>query len=354
MGVRMVEMPVARSANPLRALASGWRLYRWLKKERPTVLHVHTPVASMIGRFAGWLARVPLIVYTAHGFYFHDRMEEKQYRRHVRLERFFCRFQDALFCVSREDAQTAVRLKLSKRRNTFFVSNGVDPERFNRHRLSHEALAKCRDELGVPDGAPVIAIMGRMVREKGYIEFFQAARHLAPEFPQVRFLVIGDTVTSEHDSAKEEILRHAESRELKGRVHFTGLRRDIPELLAVATIFCLPTYREGMPVSILEAMAMELPVVTTNIRGCREEVLDGRTGFLVEPQDVEQLHGALRTLLRRPGVARRLGQAGRERVLKHFREDVLLDYQAALYDFLLDPAQHTPPPRPGEKEGERL
>lgn len=330
MGVSMAAMPIARSANPLRGLRSLWRLWRWLRSERPDVLHVHTPVASMIGRVAGRMAGVPLIIYTAHGFYFHDRMKPSRRRLHVAAERFFGRFQDALFCVSAEDARAAVALRLSPRRRTFFVANGVDSRRFD-PALHPEAGRARREEFGIPPRAAVVTIMGRLVREKGYAEFFAAARLLAAGHGDVHFLVIGDTVVGEHDSAREEILAEAAAPELRGRVHFAGMRRDIPELLAASDIFCLPSWREGMPVSILEAMMMALPVVATRIRGCREEVMDGDTGFLVEPGAAEDLAGAIGWLLRHPDHARKMGEAGRHRALRRFEEQRVLTRQVRLY-----------------------
>jgi glycosyltransferase involved in cell wall biosynthesis len=173
--------------------------------------------------------------------------------------------------------------------------------------------------------------MGRMVREKGYGEFFAAARGLAQRFPAVHFLVIGDTVVSEHDDAKAEIVRAASVPELNDRVHFTGLRRDIPELLAATDVFVLPSHREGMPVSILEAMMMSLPVVATRIRGCREEVVDGETGFLVRAGNAEELEGAIAHLLAHPERARTMGEAGRERALDLFEEGRVMENQLAIY-----------------------
>jgi glycosyltransferase involved in cell wall biosynthesis len=330
MGVRMVEMPIARSANPLKALASVWKLRGWLRRERIEVLHVHTPVAAMVGRLAGWLAGVPVIFYTAHGFYFHDRMPRGKRWIHVALERFFGLFHRELLCVSEEDSRDAVALGIGRAGHTHFVSNGVSPSRFDPQAMAPARL-QIRGEFSIPTGAQVVTIMGRMVREKGYGEFFAAARGLAQRFPAVHFLVIGDTVVSEHDDAKAEIVRAASVPELNDRVHFTGLRRDIPELLAATDVFVLPSHREGMPVSILEAMMMSLPVVATRIRGCREEVVDGETGFLVRAGNAEELEGAIAHLLAHPERARTMGEAGRERALDLFEEGRVMENQLAIY-----------------------
>lgn len=334
MGVDMVPMPIARSANPIKALGSVFRLYKWLRREKPDVLHVHTPVASMVGRLAGWLAGVPLVIYTAHGFYFHDRMESSRRWRHVLMEKCFAPFHGALFCVSREDARTASNLRLARRGRVFFVSNGVSADHFNPQQVGESARAAIRSEFSIPPGARVVMIMGRMVREKGYLEFFEAMAAIAPKHPDLHLLVVGDTVVSEHDAAKEDIHAAASHRNLEGRVHFAGLRRDIPELLAATDIFCLPSWREGMPVSIIEAMMMGLPVVATRIRGSREEVVDGSTGFLVEPRDAAALAGAVDWLLDHQEDGREMGRRGRRRALRFFGSERIYNRQRRLYRHL--------------------
>lgn len=330
MGMRMIPLPLARSANPVRAMGAVWRLYKILRRERIDILHVHTPVASMIGRLAGKLAGVPLIVYTAHGFYFHDRMSRAKRLLHIGLERAFGLLTDAIFCVSSEDARLAKSLRLAPCGHVFHTGNGVDTERFSPavYTAKRDAL---RAQFGLPTDGVVITIMGRLVREKGYREFFQAAQRLASDHANVHFMVVGDTVTSEHDDAKAMILEMAAAPELKDRVHFMGMRSDIPELLASSDIFTLPSYREGLPVSILEAMAMELPVVATAIRGCREEVVDGLTGFLVEPQDSVALGRALEFLVSDRVTAAKMGAKGRREVLQRFDERRIFARQLRIY-----------------------
>lgn len=335
MGVDMVAMPIARSANPVRAARSVGGLVRWLRTNPVDVLHVHTPVAAMIGRLAGRIAGVPLIIYTAHGFYFHDEMPAGKRRVHVALEWAFGRLNQELFCVSSEDAAAAVRLGIARRENVHYVGNGAAPGRFDPGRFTRAERFALRDRLGIPGEATVVVITGRLVREKGYLELLEAARALAPRHPGLHVLLVGDTVASEHDDAKKEILRAAEAAELRGRVHFAGLRRDIPELLHASDVFCLPTYREGMPVSILEAMMMGLPVVATRIRGCREEVVDGETGFLVAPRRADQVAGALDYLVGSAEARAAFGAAGRARALEHFDERKVLRQQVVLYRRLL-------------------
>ncbi len=327
-GFRMVEIPFRRSLNLWSHARAAWALYQRLRRHPVDVLHVHTPVASLIGRFVGRLAGVPVIVYTAHGFYFHEHMPKWKRRAHVTLEWIGARFHDYLFTQSREDAVTALRTGIERPGRVKRIGNGVDVRgRFHPETIPEGARGALRHELDLHVIEPVVAMIGRLVREKGYFEFFEAAAQLRKENPAVRFLCIGDTVTSEHDDAKAAILERVEALGLRDAVRFAGLRSDIPELLSLCTVYCLPSWREGMPRSIIEAMALGKPVVATRIRGCREEVVDGETGFLVPVRDAEALAGAVGYLLRHPLVARQFGQAGRRRALRLYDERKVLERQ---------------------------
>ncbi len=335
-GLRMVPLRIARSWNVVSHLFSWLRLVWLLRKLRIEVLHVHTPVAALIGRTAAWVARVPVVVYTAHGFTFHDGMPKWKYGVHMLIERFGALFHDALCCVSEEDARTAELVRIETPSRIHVTPNGVDAGLFHRA-VSLQSGEAVRAELGIPKDAGVIAITGRITREKGFVEFLEAAEIIAREDDNARFLIVGERLPSDRDNIGKLLRAKADSGILKGRVIFTGFRDDIPAVLAASTIFCLPSWREGLPVSVLEAMMMELPVVASRVRGCREAVVDGSTGFLVEPRNAEHIAGACLHLLKRPDTARKMGQAGRRRAESLYRIDAALDRQWRLYRNLLGP-----------------
>ncbi len=335
-GLHMVPLRISRSWNLLSHLLSWLRLLFLLRRHRIEVLHVHTPVAALIGRTAAWIARVPVVIYTAHGFTFHDEMPRWKYGAHMLLERFGALFHDALCCVSEEDARTAEQVSIERPAHIYHTPNGVDPGRFYRP-VSINSGNAVRSELGIPKDSPVVTITGRLTREKGFIEFLEAAELVAHENEAVRFLIVGERLRSDHDNIGKLLRQKAESGILADRVIFAGFRRDVPAVLAASTIFCLPSWREGMPVSILEAMMMELPVVATRVRGCREAVVDGSSGFLVEPRKARHIAGACLYLLEHPDTARKMGQAGRRRAEQLYRLDAALDRQWQVYSHLLGP-----------------
>lgn len=334
MGLDMRAVPVSRNLNVLSHLVSLARLRGLMLREQYDIVHCHTPIAGLLGRVAAWLTQRPVRIYTAHGFYFHEGMRGLRRVFATRLEEVGAWFQNCLFCVSREDARTAELRRIEHPSRIYTVGNGVDPQKFHPVFAAGEP-SQTRAEVGIPADATVITIVGRVTREKGFFEFFDAARRLASDYPGVHFLVVGDTLQSDRDRIRAKLARLAEADGLEGRVHLVGMRPDVARLLAASTIFCLPSHREGMPTSVIEAMMMELPVVATRIRGCREAVVDGQTGFLVKVGDATELAGALGYLLDHPEIARQMGRAGRRRAADQFALKEVLERQWNIYIELL-------------------
>lgn len=323
-GYRIETVAIARGMNPVAALRSAAALVKLFRRERFDVVHVHTPVASLIGRLAAWLVGTPLVVYTAHGFYFHDQMPRWKRRVFITLERMAGWSTDLLFCQSAEDAAEAVTEHIASKERVQAIGNGVDPRRFDPERAPTGAAA--RAVLGIPPEAPVVGIIGRLVREKGYVELLDAAGMLAAEFPEAYVLLVGGRLASDHDDSIEPSLNAARAT-LGPRLIEAGLRDDTPVMLSAMDVFCLPSYREGMPRTVIEAMMMGKPVVATDIRGCREEVVDGETGWLVPVRNAAALAAAIGRCLRDPDAARAMGARGRERALALYQEDQIVRMQ---------------------------
>ncbi len=314
-GFRVETSPLARSVNPLRAINSVLGLYKLLRRERFDLVHVHTPAAAFVGRLAARLAGVPCIVYTAHGFYFHDRMAWPKRWLVIALEWLAGRFTHTLFTQSEEDAATALRLGLCRTGDVLAIGNGSDPARF-RPGTGEEARQQLRASLGVDDAQAVIIMIGRLVAEKGYPELVEAMRSL-----DAQLWIVGERLPSDHARAIDDTLRAIEEDpELGRKIKLLGYRTDVPELLRAGDIFVLPSHREGVPRSIIEAMLTGLPVVATNIRGSRELVVDGETGILVPVGAARDLSTALQRLIADGEARSRMGAAGLARAHNRYDE----------------------------------
>lgn len=321
-------IPFQRSMN-LPAHIKAYRALAALLRRRPfTIVHAHTPIAAAIARPCARRNGVPVVIYTAHGFYFHERMKPIVRRAHVMLEKFAQRYADFLFTQSSEDCETAIAEGIAPRGRAETIGNGVDTKRFAREQFSKDELDAARRELGISgDDHPLVVMIGRLVREKGYFEFLEAMAILRRKHPRARALIIGSALTSDHDDAATGIRAHATQLGLVEGAIFAGLRSDVPKLLALGDVFCLPSWREGMPRSIIEAMAAGLPVVATDIRGSREEVIPGETGLIVPMRDAAALGEALIKIADDPEKSRRMGAAGRHRAIAQFDEQGVIERQ---------------------------
>jgi glycosyltransferase involved in cell wall biosynthesis len=331
-GFPVFALPIARSYDLSKHLVSLSRLYRFLRRTRFDVIHTHTPVAGLIGRVAARLARVPRVVYTAHGFYFHEGMGPSTRRLFVSLERFGGRLSDLVLVQSEEDYREALSERIMPRERLVHIGNGVDPTLFGRE-FNAGAAADERNALGLKEG-PVVGFVGRIVREKGVMEFIRAAANVRKAHPDAEFVMVGAPLESDRDDCWKHVSRLAEELGISDALFMTGYRRDVPVLLSLFDVFVLPSYREGMPRSLLEAMASGIPVVASDIRGCREEVDEGVTGLLVPPRDHERLGEAISMLLDSKERSRRMGRAARERVIERFDERKIVAHQVRLIEEL--------------------
>ncbi|MCZ6720567.1 MAG: glycosyltransferase family 4 protein [Proteobacteria bacterium] len=338
-GFRVEPVGFSRNLDLLSHLRAYRELTRLFEREGFDLVHVHTPIAGLIGRFAAHRASAPRIVYTAHGFYFHERMPAVKRAPFVFLEWLAGRVTDVLLTQSAEDATLARRYRLCRGGVIEAIGNGVDPARFF-PAADAEARRAIRAALDTPAEMPVILMVGRLVAEKGYPELFEAMRAV-----EARLWIAGERLPSDHAPAIDRALaKVAADPILATRVQLLGHRTDMPDIYRAADVFVLPSHREGMPRSIIEAMMSGLPVVATEIRGAREEVVEGETGFLVPVGGARALGEGLARLVTDPALRARLGLEGRKRALALYDESKVISRQLALLGLspLAAPAD-TPP-----------
>ncbi|GIP35022.1 sugar transferase [Paenibacillus sp. J2TS4] len=348
-GLTMIEVPIARKISPVSNLKSIMALYRLMRQEKYDIVHVHTPVAALLGRVAAKLAGVKHIIYTAHGFYFHEGMSSAQYKFFYGLEKYSARWiTDWLLLQSREDYELCVQDRFKAEERIIHISNGVDIyNKFNEECLDEASLALLKKEFKLRDSDVVFSFIGRFVREKGIFELLEAFHRLKQEHPQAKLLMIGDVLASDRD---QEANRKLVELLQDSSIITPGFRKDIPELLSISDVYVLPSYREGLPRSIIEAMAMGKPVIATNIRGCREEIVHGHNGYLVEKEDSEDLFLHMLQLVDDKAKRIVFGQKSREMVEELFNEEKVIGKQLELFDQLTKPGRA----RRGKRSRSRL
>lgn len=328
--IKVIQLDTSRKMFSFKHVGFCLKFLRLLKSKKYDIVHFHSPVIAALGRIIAKLAGVPVIIYTAHGFYFHENMNPFVYKLYFYIEKFICRWTtDWLFLQSKEDAIIAFRNRFIKNLNKIIhIGNGVVPENF----LTGEIRNYQRKVLNIADDEKVITFIGRIVKEKGILDLIKAFHIASSQHSNIKLLIIGDILESDRDKKTKLLIKeYIRNYRLKDKILFLGFRDDIPQLLSATDIFVLPSYREGMPRSIIEAMMSGKPVIATNIRGCREEVVDGETGILVSPGDVNGLARAMDTLINNPELAKQMGIKGRKRALELFNENHVVEKQINIY-----------------------
>ena len=324
-GYRFRTVPIARSMNLFKGIRTIFILYKIFKNEKFDIIHVHTPVAALLGRIAAFFVRKSFVVYTAHGFYFHDEMPFLKRNFFLLIEIISGKFTDLLFCQSSEDAIIAKKSGIMVADRIIAIGNGVDDSIFNFSKYI-DRINENRSILGIPLNACVVGIIGRMVKEKGYSELLEASVRLAEKYPNFYLLIVGSKLESDHDASIENCIQNAKNK-LGTRLISLGYRNDTPMLISIMDIFCLPSYREGMPRTIIEAMMMGKPVVATKIRGSRELLLQEQTGLLVNSKNTVELFIALEKLILNEKLRLNMGINAMEKAKLFYKEEKIIQLQ---------------------------
>ena len=276
------------------------KLVALLRQGRPDLLHLHGARAGIAGTRAARRLGIRPVIYTAHAFPFNRRLPEPLRWLAARIEAATCSGADRVICLTRGDRDEAARRGIATG-NFVRVANGVDVARFS-------GVADRRAELGLAPDAPVVGMLARLVPQKDPVAFVRMARLVAERVPAARFLLVGD------GPLRGEVEEAARAAGLGERLRLPGFRRDVPELLATLDVAVFPSRWEGLPITLLEAMAAGRAVVASELPGHAEVIEPGASGMLAPPGRPERFADEVVALLADPARRAALGRAARERV----------------------------------------
>jgi len=309
--VAVHELPLTRRMAPAEDALALARAVALMRQLRPALVHAHNPKAGLIGMMAAWLAGVQRRVYTVHGLP-HVTATGPKRRAVLMSEHVSCRLAHRVLPVSASVEAELIAAKIAEhgaiRRVGSGSADGIDAEWFRPDVSLGRAL---RRRLGIPAEAPVLLFVGRLHREKGIDDLMRAFTLVQRSWADVELLVVGERDPT--DPPEPDALA------TRPRVHFLGELADPRPAYAAATLFVLPSFREGLPTVVLEAAAMELPTVGYDSLGVRDAVVSGETGLLVATRDVLALAEACVLLLDRSDQRAAMGRAGRAHVQREFQ-----------------------------------
>jgi glycosyltransferase involved in cell wall biosynthesis len=319
-GIRHVPLRHAtRSVSLGHDLAALPELERLFRRLRPDIVHTHNPKPGLYGRLAARAAGVPGVVNTVHGLY--AAPEDAWSRKAIvyTLERMASACSHVELFQNPEDLEVMKRLGVPVAK-LVLLGNGVDLQRV-RPRRSEAGIRRARAALGVDDSAIVVGTVGRLVWQKGFRELFAAADRMRSIRSEVVFVVVGPEDRARDDALTAEDI--AEARSLRNVV-FSGHRDDVEELYSGFDLYVLPSYREGFPRSAMEAAASGLPVIATDVRGCRQVVDHGDNGLLVPLHDADALALAIAELAGDGARRSEMGRRGRRKAESDFDDRVVI------------------------------
>lgn len=343
---------VREGMNPLREAGTMLALARLLKRTRPDVLHTFTIKPNVYGSLAGRLAQVPAIVNSVTGLgTFHVetprgvRQWSSRYFLNV-LYRLSLHRSKAVIFQNDDDHAFFMKGDLVREGQTVIIrGSGVDTAIF-RPPLTASERAAARERIPGLQDKVVVCLVSRLIQDKGVAEYLEAARILCQTHGSgLRFLLVGDYDDGNPKPLSRSLLNDYIA---EGTITYLGFRDDIQELLRAVDVYCLPSYREGMPMSILEAMATGLPIVASDAAGCRDTVEDGMNGIKVPVKDIRRLCQALDIMIRDKELRIAMGRKSREKAEREFSLEIVLKEHMELYDRILETLGSDERRRPGD------
>jgi len=317
-GVIHVPYPISRSSlNPFKELLAIRAIYKAIKPLKLDILHTFTAKPNIYGSIAGRLAAVPRIINLVEGmgsFYLENDFKSRLVRSIIEtLYRQTFKLADTVMFVNEDDPAYLIDKKVIAPAKAVSIKGvGIDTDLWR-------PLPK------IASDTLVIVMIGRALRHKGVLEYLHAANLLTPRYPHAEFRYIGSPDPGNPSSLTETFMRE------QSGIVYLGHRDDIREQLSQADIFVLPSYREGLPRTTMEAMSMGLPIVTTDVVGCRETLTNGLNGFIVPPKDGKALAEAIETLIVNPPLRKQMGDAGRQKAVDEFDMDIIVTKHLEVY-----------------------
>ncbi len=324
-GVKVTTLPMRREISPLRDAWHQLRLIAAFLRGGFDVVHTHSSKAGALGRVAARIAaRRAAIVHTPHTFAFNfaEQFSARKRKMFLGVERFLGRVTDRMIHVSRSERLEGIGLGIIAEERAIVVENGVDPRPYEEAAL-HRAVV--RKELSIAEDALLVGAVGLLNEAKGHDYLVAAMERVRAVLPHAQCVIVGEGAL--RPSLEDKIARMSPP----GGVRLLGYRRDVPRVLAALDVFAMPSLWEGMPYGVLEAMASGLPVIASDVNGCRDLVADEVTGLLIPARDSMALANGLLRLLRDEPLRARLGAAGRKLVATRYSLETMIDHYAELF-----------------------
>jgi glycosyltransferase involved in cell wall biosynthesis len=328
LGLRVRRINKKFKGDPL----TVYRLREIIKDEQASIVHTNAENGNLYGRLAAAMARAPRVVSTIHTFYdetLRDRHRSEWLRNLIyRQDLFTSRICDALITVNAAIKHRLVMHGLTAEK-IVVIPNGIDPSRYEHYEKEVTHDSALRAGLGIAGDEMVVGTVARLSPVKNISALVLASKRVVEKLPKARFVIVGD------GPQRQRLEKLASSLGVTSHLIFAGWQENINQFLSIMDVFVITSLIEGSSFAILEAMALDKPVIATNVGGNPELIVDGETGRLVPCNDIDALTSSIVEILMNKDRAAKMGQAGRARVQMHFRLDQMLEKTENLYRRLM-------------------
>jgi glycosyltransferase involved in cell wall biosynthesis len=313
-----------RAINPIKDLLALIEIYCFVKKNNIEIIHTHSSKAGILGRLAARLAKTKVVIHTVHGWSFNDYQPALVRGIFIWLERFSARYTHKIIVVSHYDKQKGLNNRIGEEDKYRLIRYGIDYKDFS------NSGKNARQGLGIKPDDLAVGMIACFKPQKSPMDFIRLAFLVKKSLPEVKFILVGDGVL------RKRIERLIGKLNLKREVVLTGWRKDISGILSAIDVFVLTSLWEGLPITVLEALASSKPVVATHTGGIREIVVEGKTGFLVPPGNMELMSEQLIVLLKNEKLRKQIGLEARKSLDSNFKLENMVNATCALYENLLN------------------
>lgn len=333
-GLRYFPLNLTRKITLLKDIIAVIKLYKFLKKEKPAIVHTHTPKAGIVGMMAAWLAGVPSRLHTVAGL---PLMEATGFKRTVLnfVEKLTYRFATKVYPNSKGLYDFILSEKFTKPSKLSMIgkgsSNGIDTTYFNPLHYSENDKTTLRNELKIPKNHFLYIFVGRLVKDKGINELITAFSKFAETNDRVSLLLVGP-FENDLDPLQNETIRTIEDH---SSIYPVGYQNDVRPYFAIADALVFPSYREGFPNVVMQAGAMGLPSIVTDINGCNEIIIHRLNGLIIPPKNLEALAKAMRLLMEDINLYQQLQGNARAQITNRFEQQQVWDALLEEYQMLL-------------------
>lgn len=332
--VRTVSVPMQRAISPLKDLISLWKMYHLFRKEKPQIVHSITPKAGLLSMIAAKLAGVPFRIHTFTGLIFPTKTGLLQ-QLLIGMDRILCFCATNIYPEGQGVKKDLIKYNITNKKLRVLANgnvNGIDVQYFDRKQLVVDELTALKQQLGIEDKDFVYIFVGRLVSDKGIQELVEAFQRLEQELNDIKLLLVGH-FESELDPLNEDTLKAISQ---SANIITVGFQKDVRLYFAIANALAFPSYREGFPNVVLQAGAMGLPTIATDISGCNEIIIPGHNGILVPVNDAKELfYGMLKLSTKQP-FYNELASNARSIIVEKYHQQLVWEAIDAEYNRIIN------------------